>query len=255
MLGALPQTAEVPTVPHVYAAIQEVQRRFSQDGLAKSRQNVQQRFSFRGIDDVYNSLSTYLVDAKLLLIPRVVSRETSERTSKGGGTLIYTNVTVEYDLISSIDGSKITACVVGEAMDSGDKSTNKAMSAAYKYLCLQTFCIPTEGDNDADATTHEVKPRDAAPAEPAKRKGPEKPVVRHIKEISLASTMDELKRAFASAWRDYEDPSDPRIVTIEHDKFKAAYEARKLELLAQHGDESVVPDHPVRADDEGYGSA
>ena len=42
-------------------------------------------------------------------------------------------------------------------MDSGDKATNKAMSAAYKYAALQTFCIPTEGDNDADATTHEVK--------------------------------------------------------------------------------------------------
>jgi hypothetical protein len=43
-------------------------------------------------------------------------------------------------------------------MDSADKATNKAMSAAYKYACLQTFCIPTEGDNDADATTHQVAP-------------------------------------------------------------------------------------------------
>src|SRR5690606_19364534 len=46
----------------------------------------------------------------------------------------------------------------GEAMDSADKATNKAMSAAYKYAAFQTFCIPTEGDNDADATTHEVAP-------------------------------------------------------------------------------------------------
>ena len=43
-------------------------------------------------------------------------------------------------------------------MDGGDKATNKAMSAAYKYALLQTFAIPTEGDNDADATTHEVAP-------------------------------------------------------------------------------------------------
>jgi len=41
-------------------------------------------------------------------------------------------------------------------MDSGDKATNKAMSAAYKYMAFQTFAIPTEGDNDADAHTHEV---------------------------------------------------------------------------------------------------
>jgi hypothetical protein len=31
------------------------------------------------------------------------------------------------------------------------------MSAAYKYACFQAFAIPTEGDNDADAQTHEVK--------------------------------------------------------------------------------------------------
>jgi hypothetical protein len=41
-------------------------------------------------------------------------------------------------------------------MDSADKSTNKAMSAAFKYAAMQAFCIPTEGDNDADAETHEV---------------------------------------------------------------------------------------------------
>jgi hypothetical protein len=44
----------------------------------------------------------------------------------------------------------------GEAMDSGDKATNKAMSAAYKYMAMQEFCIPTEGDNDADAATHQL---------------------------------------------------------------------------------------------------
>jgi hypothetical protein len=41
-------------------------------------------------------------------------------------------------------------------MDSGDKATNKAMSAAYKYMAMQLFCIPTEGDNDADSSTHEI---------------------------------------------------------------------------------------------------
>jgi len=43
-------------------------------------------------------------------------------------------------------------------MDSGDKATNKAMSAAYKYACFQAFSIPTESREDADYQTHEVKP-------------------------------------------------------------------------------------------------
>ena len=44
-------------------------------------------------------------------------------------------------------------------MDSSDKSTNKAMSAAFKYAAMQAFCIPTEGDNDADAHSHDISPR------------------------------------------------------------------------------------------------
>jgi len=67
-------------------------------------------------------------------------------------------VQVEFDLVCAEDGSKHTIATIGEAMDSADKATNKAMSAAYKYACIQAFCIPTEGDNDADATTHEPVP-------------------------------------------------------------------------------------------------
>ena len=35
------------------------------------------------------------------------------------------------------------------------------MSAAYKYAAFQAFAIPTEGDHDADAQTHQVVPQPA----------------------------------------------------------------------------------------------
>ena len=73
-------------------------------------------------------------------------------------------VGVEYDIIAAEDGSRHVVRFVGEAMDSADKATNKAMSAAFKYMAMQTFCIPTEGDNDADSHTHEVGPRVQQPA-------------------------------------------------------------------------------------------
>jgi hypothetical protein len=78
----------------------------------------------------------------------------TERTTKSGSALFYVVVGVDFDLVSAVDGSRHTVHVIGEAMDSADKATNKAMSAAYKYMAMQVFCIPTEGDNDADATTH-----------------------------------------------------------------------------------------------------
>ncbi|MFP5340897.1 MAG: ERF family protein, partial [Gammaproteobacteria bacterium] len=56
-------------------------------------------------------------------------------------------------------GDSVTAVAWGEGTDTMDKATNKAMSAAYKYAAFQAFAIPTEGDNDADAHTHAVAPR------------------------------------------------------------------------------------------------
>jgi hypothetical protein len=146
------------TVPGVYAAINKVQAELASEGIKKARDNQQQHYKFRGIDDVYNALSSVLAKNGLCIIPRYTVRVCDERQSKSGGVLFYVTVDGEYDIVCAADGSKHVARTYGEAMDSVDKATNKAMSAAYKYLCLQLFCIPTEGDNDADATTYDVAP-------------------------------------------------------------------------------------------------
>lgn len=141
----------------VYQAIAAVQAELSKVGIAKSRKNKQgEGYMFRGIDDVYAALSPLLAQHKLCVIPRLLSRDIAERVSSKGNPLFYVTVHAEFDFVSAEDGSKHTAATFGEAMDSGDKATNKAMSAAYKYAAFMTFAIPTEGDNDADATTHEV---------------------------------------------------------------------------------------------------
>ena len=143
----------------VYKAINQVADVMSKKGISKDNKNQQQGYKFRGIDDVYNALAPALVSAGLVILPRCLEREVSERTTSKGGVLFYTTLKVDFDFVSVDDGSKHTITTYGEAMDSADKSTNKAMSAAYKYACFQAFCIPTDGDNDADETTHEVTAR------------------------------------------------------------------------------------------------
>lgn len=143
----------------VYEAINAVMAAMSKDGITKDRNNQQQGYKFRGVDDVYNALSPVLAENHLMLLPRVLSRQCEERETKNGGRMAYVAVEVEFDLVSSEDGSKHTIRTIGEAMDSADKATNKAMSAAYKYAAFMAFCIPTEADNDADAHTHELKPQ------------------------------------------------------------------------------------------------
>lgn len=145
----------------VYVGIATVTRALGRAGISKDRKNLQQGYNYRGIDEIYNALNSELATAQLCIIPRVLERESVERQTKNGGTLFYTTIKAEFDIVSAVDGSMHTASAYGEAMDSGDKSTNKAMSAAYKYMAMQLFCIPTEGDNDADATT----PPEVAPVE------------------------------------------------------------------------------------------
>ena len=143
----------------VYKAINAVQSELSVIGIVKDKRNGQGAgYNFRGIDDVYNAIAPLLAKHGLCILPRVLTRECIERTSKSGGALFYITVEAEFDFVSSEDGTKHTVKTFGEAMDSGDKATNKAMSAAYKYACFQAFSIPTESRDDADYQTHEVMP-------------------------------------------------------------------------------------------------
>lgn len=141
----------------VYKAIVAIASDISKTGIGKHRSNVQQGYKFRGIDDVYNEIAPLLSKHGLCILPRVLTRSVVERQTQKGGTLFYVTVEMEFDFVCAEDGTKHVVKTFGEAMDSGDKATNKAMSAAYKYAAFQAFCIPTEGDTDADATTHDVK--------------------------------------------------------------------------------------------------
>ena len=143
----------------VYKSINAVQAELAKTGIGKDSENKFDGYKFRGIDAVYNSLSPLLAKHGLCILPRMVSRSCEERQSQKGGALFYVTVEAEFDFVCAEDGSKHTVRTYGEAMDRGDKATNKAMSAAYKYAAFQAFAIPTEGDNDADSHTHEVAPR------------------------------------------------------------------------------------------------
>lgn len=145
-------------VPAVYAKIAAVQGALAKHGISKDRKNSTpgQNYNFRGIDDVYNALAPLLAENGLCVLPRMLTRDMTTRQTKSGGTLFCVTVEAEFDFVASDDGSIHTVRTFGEAMDSSDKATNKAMSAAYKYAALMAFAIPTEGDNDADATSHDV---------------------------------------------------------------------------------------------------
>jgi hypothetical protein len=126
--------------------------------IGKGQKNQQQGFQYRGIDDVMNELHSLFAENEVIILPEFQSIDSTERTTQKGGVLFYVKATIKFTFVAS-DGSSVQSVIVGEAMDSGDKATNKAMSIALKYALLQMFLIPTKEDKDPDAVTPpEIKP-------------------------------------------------------------------------------------------------
>lgn len=148
----------------IYSAINSI---MSEIGvIGKNQKNQQQGFMFRGIDAVMNAISPALIKYKVFVVPEVLEQTREERQTKTGSNLIYSVCKMKYTFYAE-DGSFIEAVVVGEGMDSGDKATNKAMSIAFKYVCFQVFCIPTEEMKDPDEECHEVEPKKKQKSESA----------------------------------------------------------------------------------------
>lgn len=126
-------------------------------GLAKRDRNSQQGFNFRGIDAVMNAVGPALREAGAVITPRILTVDQHYGTSKSGGTLTGTRVTVEYTWHGP-DGSTIVGAAPGEAFDSGDKGTAKAMSVAYRTFLLQALTLPTD-EPDPDSQVYDAPPR------------------------------------------------------------------------------------------------
>ena len=142
------ETKALPIAQAMNAIMKEV------GAIAKKDKNTSQGFNFRGIDSVVNAVSPALQKHGVIVVPSVEDYEYAtveigrNRTAMG-----HVKVKVTYTFIGS-SGDSIKATVVGEAMDSGDKATAKAMSVAFRTALLQALSLPTD-EPDPDATSYE----------------------------------------------------------------------------------------------------
>ena len=188
-------------VPLIYGQMAKIQ--LAADGLTKEQQNKQQGFMYRGVDDAYNYLHDIFAKHEVFSVPRVVNTEREERLSKAGSVLMYTLLTVEYDFIA-VDGSSVTTCVIGEAMDSGDKSCNKALSVAHKLSLFQITMLPTMLSADPDEEVHTPMPK--APEETQK---PETPMAVRDQLAAISDFRAEHKTTMEE--NDYVDGQGARL--------------------------------------------
>lgn len=141
---------------NIYQAINNIMQEV--EAIGKSKTNAQQGYKFRGIDDMYNALQPLFKKHSVFIVSNVLESKREERQTRNGGTLIYTIAKCQFKFCT-VDGSCVESTLEGEAMDSADKSTNKAMSTALKYALMQMFLIPTEEKLDTEYHSHEVLPK------------------------------------------------------------------------------------------------
>lgn len=159
------------THPMIYASLAKVMAEVGHIG--KTRKNQAQNYQFRGVDDVVAHVQDIMAQHGVLCVPRVVERERDIVPSKSGGSMASVRLLVEHTFFAA-DGSSVVCTTLGEAMDSGDKASNKAMSAALKYALTETLLIPTyEVDRDTEEHSPQVAPpAPKAPPAPASKPSP-----------------------------------------------------------------------------------
>jgi len=139
-----------PETPQIFALLAKVAGDLAPVG--KEGRNAQQNYSFRAIDDFMNAAHPALVKHGVSIVPEVLERHETERTNAKGSVSLHVVLRMAFHFVAP-DGSAVRAVTEGEAADFSDKATNKAMSAAFKYALMQTFCIPlkdmAEGDKDS----------------------------------------------------------------------------------------------------------
>lgn len=216
---------EVTKAPKVIAAIARVMAEVG--AVGKTKKNAAQNYQFRGVDDVVAHVQDVMAKCGVIVIPRVIEREREMLASKSGGSMVSVRLLVEHTFYCEEDGSSVVCTTLGEAMDSGDKASNKAMSAALKYCLTESLLIPTyEVDRDTEEHSPQVAPaapKPVAPSPPSNVRNISAPSPWTVKIneaqscASLAAVGSELQR-------------EPEAVRNAH---RAHYTARNTELAAR----------------------
>ena len=141
----------------IYKKMNEVMKAVG--SIGKDQTNTAQGFKFRGIDQFVNALYPALTAAGVFMTADVLERtETIKdviRSNGKPGVDKHVALRVKYTFHAE-DGSSVYTTMAAEGLDSGDKATNKALSAALKYTLIQTFSVPTVDMEEGDRTSPEM---------------------------------------------------------------------------------------------------
>lgn len=146
------------TAPTIHQALAAVMADIGQ--VSKNDWNDHQKFKFRGIDALHNAVYGPLCKHGVFVAPEVIEAHYADVQTSQGKPSRQATLRVRYTFHGPA-GDSVAVVSQGEAMDSGDKATPKALAVAFKYALLQTFVIPTQDQDDPD---HHAPERGASQA-------------------------------------------------------------------------------------------
>ena len=133
-------------------------------GIEKSKHAGGVTYAYRGIEEITAELKPLLVKHGVVITPFATLVSVVPLPEKGSNNnWTRTTIQVNYEISGDDTEETIVAGTIGVGDDNADKGVNKAMTQAFKYLLLQTFCIADPSD-DGDSI-----PNDA----PSDVRGPE----------------------------------------------------------------------------------
>lgn len=198
----------------IHRSLGEVMRAVT--AIDKSQYNEQQKFRYRGVDDIMNALHGLFADAEIVIIPRELEFQTSEipmAPDRDGKARVMhrTLIHMEFTFMSTQDGSVVTADGWGEGQDMADKGPYKAKSFALKSVLSQMFLIPTADlEPKQEIDLNRQQGRQPYRQEPPQAPQPKQPVVimqngddnrseldQALADIASANTLQDLTRVRA----------------------------------------------------------
>ena len=140
--------------------------------VGKTGKNLQQGYAFMEQAEIMMRARKLLDEYGVTIIPETLDRTLYERdvvrTNGKQGIDSHVQVKSKFTLVNSDEPKERIECLWdgGEAIDSGDKATNKAITASQKYFYIKLFNISDKEDADTTRPQDEAKsekPRVVAP--------------------------------------------------------------------------------------------
>ncbi len=156
-------------------------------------------YAYLSEEKITTALHEAFTEVGLVIAPTAMEIiENREDATRSGGILHLTRILVTYQLTDKDDGDIMVIQALGEGSDSGDKTLNKCMTAAYKYALRETFMISTGDDPDQQASQETEQSRSTAAHKSSQGNRIPPAVVKQIRDLRelkglAADAYDKLK--------------------------------------------------------------